>query len=102
MSTTTTIPRSIRDIRERNRRSGRHFFDADTLRFFRSRILPTVHVGTTRAFFVTSEQYDDDAPRRYTVRFCDPDGDCGTIDTFQGHPTARAAQDAARAAAAQD
>lgn len=96
--TTQTVPTTITDIRRRNRAFGAHFFDADTLRFFRSRILPTVHAGRERAFFVTSEQFDDDSPRLYTVRYCTPEGDCGTVGDFQGHASASAAQQAARVA----
>jgi hypothetical protein len=98
---TLTVPTTIAEIQRRNRDRGSHFFDADTLRFFRSRILPTVHVGATHAYFVTSERYDDDAPRLYTVRSCDVSGDCGTVGEFQGYQTSasaqRAAADAARA-----
>jgi hypothetical protein len=99
MTTTQTVPTTIAAIRRRNREFGAHFFDADTMRFFRSRVLPTVHVGTDRAFFVTSEQYDDDAPRLYTVRYCTSEGDCGTVGQFQGHADEPAAQAAAALAA---
>ena len=53
-------------------RAGSHFFDADTMRFFNSRVLDATltQIGADGDHFrfVTSERYDWDSPRRYTVR----------------------------------
>lgn len=51
--------------------AGMHFFDADSKRFFRSRIGSTVYEGPGGVYFVTSEQFEfrgRSAPRKYTVR----------------------------------
>lgn len=59
-----------------NRKAGGHFFDDDTIRWFRSDIDDTVY----EFFFVTSEQFDDDSPRRFTIRAIN--WDTGSIVTF--------------------
>jgi hypothetical protein len=57
------------DIIAANRRAGSHFFDVDTMRFFRSRVADTAYVGQGGIFFVTSERNTmGDYPRLYTVR----------------------------------
>lgn len=65
-----------------------HWFDADTMRFFSSRVLGAeIHrqKGTARIVFVTSEQNDSpytDHPRRYSVRVMDHRGDIETVGPF--------------------
>lgn len=81
---------SIEQIREANRERGHHFFDADTMRFFRSRVLSRIVDGR---FFVTSEQFVSSTgaadARRYTIREALPDGDVVTAaDSFQEYATA--------------
>ena len=56
---------SMYDLRGAVVESGSHFFDRDTLRFFRSRIGSNIYGGR---LFVTSEQSGDDSPRLYTIR----------------------------------
>jgi hypothetical protein len=46
--------------------SGSHFFDADTMRFFRSRVAPGL---TDARFFITSEPVWGDDHRTYAVRW---------------------------------
>lgn len=90
---------TIGEIREFARDHGSHFFDSDTMRFFRSRVLRTVFGGR---YFVTSEQFVMRAyagPRRYTVRAVTSDGNVTTIGEFQAYATARDAAKAARALA---
>jgi len=63
---------TIDQIREADQRAGRYFFSADTMKFFSSRILPTVYQGPGGIFFVTSEQFRGSngvaAKRKYTIR----------------------------------
>jgi len=79
---------SIEQIRYANRQLGHHFFDTDTLRFFRSRNGSTVYGGQ---YFITSEQDHDyggsigaawDGERRYTVRRANADGSIETVGHF--------------------
>lgn len=85
--------RDIDAIKSANRVTGGHFFDRDTMRFFRTRVLETVYGGR---YFVTSDAPQWDGPRRYTVREC-VKGNCRTAEgrTFQEYATAKAAKSAA-------
>ena len=73
-----------------------HFFDRDAMRFFNSKIYPNVYAGAEHWFFVTSERFDDNTPRLYTVRSIDRAGDIRTVGEFQEYPTLDAARAAAR------
>ena len=52
----------------RNRRPQGHWFDADTMRFFKSRIGQEISIPSGW-LFVTSERQDWQAPRRYSIRY---------------------------------
>ena len=57
------------DIRSHYRGHG-HWFDADAIRFFHSRVAATAYKTDdgSRAYFVSSERYDFDTARKFTVR----------------------------------
>jgi hypothetical protein len=82
-------------IMRANRETGGHYFDADTMRFFDSRVLDGTYGGR---FFITSERsgFDRSSPRFYTVREFMPDGSIETVGDFNGHGTSGAARRAAR------
>lgn len=88
---------TVTEIKQANQDAGQHFFDRDTMRFFRSRILRDVIGGR---FFITSEQfvYSDGVPepRRYSVRMVDDRGHIETVGDFQGYETAAQARAVAR------
>jgi hypothetical protein len=89
---------SIHEVRRANLRARHHFFDADTMRFFRSRILPGLIAGR---FFITSEQFVGSSgvadPRRFTIREALSSGEIVTAnDTFQKYASAREARIAAK------
>lgn len=67
------IPANITELKELSAAAGSHFFERSTMRFFRSRIVPTIYAGPGGVFFVTSEQYDDNSARMYTVRQFNPE-----------------------------
>ena len=111
---TVTSAASIRAIADG---AGSHFFDADTMRFFNSRLLEGVYPAETNNgkwdartgnafYFVTSER-PDWAPRHYTVRkmtLTTVRGgraavEIGTVDEFYAMTTAREAKKAAQEAA---
>lgn len=58
----------IHEIKEANKASGYHFFDRDTIKFFHSKVFPTVYQGPGGVFFVTSEYRDTPADKEYKVR----------------------------------
>lgn len=88
--------RDLDEIKTANRVRGHHFFEASTMRFFRSRVLAGVIGGR---YFITSEQFRGSggyvAPRAYTVRECLPDGECRTVGEFQAYGSPRQARTAA-------
>jgi len=62
----------IEEIMQHNIQIGQYFFDKAAMRFFSSRILPTIYGGR---FFVSSEQDKHEhgawvGERRYTIREC--------------------------------
>lgn len=61
---------SMDRIRKESQAGDRHWFDPAAMRFFRSRV-GSAGYGTDDgelAFFVSSEQFDAESPRLYTVR----------------------------------
>ena len=76
-----------------------HWFDAGTMRFFRSRVARRAYQGPHALTFVSSERYDDATPRLYTVR-CIVQREDGwhvaTVGEFQAYATRREADRAAR------
>lgn len=96
----------IYDIKLRNRQCGKHFFDADAMRFFASRVGREAfagdefqHVNRARngsVWFVTSEQFRGSggyvAKRKYTVRMMDwATGDVSDCGGFQRYASSGAA-----------
>ena len=83
----------------RNRHSG-HWFDAKTMRFFSSRVSETAYLSIDgkRSFFVSSERFDMETPRSYTVRVQDCEtGSISTVDEFQRYDSRYNAHKVAKA-----
>jgi hypothetical protein len=95
---------TIQQIKQANRNLGHSYFEPDTIRFFRSRCCGGVFPARNGkgSFFVTSEKFVGSGgftkPRRYTVRFCKSNGDCGTAKgrEFQEFTDRRTALNAAK------
>lgn len=83
----------MEDVRQANAAIGHHWFSPDTVRFFNSRIGRSLYGGR---YFVTSERYEWDAPRLYTVRRANADGTIDTVGEFQGYATSYMAKRAIR------
>lgn len=82
---------TIEQIKTANAAAGHHFFDRDTLRFFRSRIGSRTYVGRDGCiYFVTSERQLGRA-RRYTVRVTVDGRNIGSVPEFQAFANARTA-----------
>ena len=88
----------FRDIKRANENSSEHhFFDAGATRFFRSRYPQTGIVKDNKAYFVTSEQFNPNSPRLYTVRVCNmATGVVDSVGEFQQYRTSSQAQAAIR------
>jgi len=67
------------DVRLKNKQIGHHFFDPDTMRFFRSRVGNTLYGDK---YFISSEQFNDVSPRLYSIRLVNPDGSIDTVAEF--------------------
>ena len=97
--TTKTQYYTIAEIKQINKDKGQCFFEASTMRFFKSRILPHVYSGPGGVYFVTSEQFDEKSPRLYTVRqFMPHTGDIKTCGEFYAMKQAEAQDTAKRLA----
>lgn len=62
----------------------RNWFEESSMEFFNTILYPEVFPTDKGSYFITSEQFDDEAPRLFSVRFCSLDGVVGTIGNFQG------------------
>ena len=81
-----------------------HWFDAETMRFFKTRILPDFVLDRMRerSLFITSEPYAWTGSRVYTVRAADWDtGSIHTVGDMGEHQTLAAARRALADAARQ-
>lgn len=105
-------PISIGELIEFVKRSGSHFFDRDTLRFFKSRVDDVTFTAPDGWYFVTSEKHESafagiNEPRLYTVRCLRAvPADAGGLELrllelegFQQYQTLTRARTAARRAA---
>lgn len=81
---------TMTDVRAANKASGHHWFDADTMRFFGTKIVSGLIMGR---YFITSEK-PPYGPRMWTIREVkNAQGNIGTIGEFCGHNSARDARD---------
>lgn len=76
------------EFKRLNASVGGYWFEPGTMRFFRSRVEGPMLAG---GYFVSSEQFDDCAPRLYTIRRAFSDGSVETIGGFQAYASRRAA-----------
>lgn len=106
MATTDVIPgynyfTSIPALKAAARNAGSHFFDKGAMQFFNSRIEGGMIGGR---WFITSEQFDDESPRLYTVRVVTRDDaavpalQIDTVGEFQAYTTKAEARASALAA----
>lgn len=76
--------RKITELKAHNKANGGCWFDAAAMRFFRTRIESKIIGGR---YFITSEQQDDDTPRKFTVRSFDSKGKVDTVGEFHAYDT---------------
>ena len=76
-----------------NDRKGFHFFDESANRWFNSRTGERVINASDGVYFVTSERFDDNTPRKYTARVMRAGGsiDKAFGSEFQAFGTSRQA-----------
>ena len=82
---------TLTDIKNNNKKAGRHWFDKDTMRFFDSRIESKLYSDNT---FITSEQQSYQYPRKYTIRIALNNGiDIESVGEFQQFDTLEQARE---------
>jgi hypothetical protein len=80
----------VRDFYKRNQPDG-HWFDADSMRFFKTKLPEVAYETTAGILFVTSE-VNPSGVKAYTVRRQAPDGQIKTVGDFHHFRTAAAAR----------
>lgn len=80
----STKYKTMSDVRAANKANGNYFFSRDSMRFFKSKIESGLYNGK---YFITSEQFDYNSPRLYTVRSVNLDASINTIGDFQQYKT---------------
>lgn len=85
--------KTIADVRAANQDAGNHFFDRDTMRFFKSRIVSNLYGGR---YFITSEQ-GPHGPRKFTIREAHENGDVTTASSFMQYSDIQDAREDAHA-----
>jgi hypothetical protein len=88
--------KTISEIKDRNAEIGNHWFERGTMKFFRSRIAPGIYPLPDGALFITSEQFDENSPRKYTIRHAYENGHIDTVGKFQAYGFLEDARDAAK------
>lgn len=88
---------TVEQIKRRVASTGSHWFDAETMRGFGTRVSSIVYPVADGAFFVTSEYtgFNRDG-RAYTVRFADDNGNITNVGEFLQYRTRDAAHRAAK------
>jgi len=87
----------IGEVKSRHRGN---WFSRGAMRFFSSRVSSTAYLSADgkRSFFVSSERFNMQTPRSYSVRVQDCEtGAISTVDEFQRYATGYQAHKAARA-----
>lgn len=75
---------SIEEVKRLAEKRHSHFFDADTMRFFKSRVSEEAYKFGDKIYFITSES-GPSGIRKWTTRFVKEDGDIDTLGQFQEH-----------------
>lgn len=82
--------KTISEVKKANKEIGQFFFEKATMRFFNSRIESGILKGR---FFITSERFNEDTPRLFTLREVKPDGEVETLGEFQEFTTIQEAKE---------
>lgn len=79
---------TIEDVIRANKSIGNHWFDPDTMRFFRTRLGQELYAGK---YFITSEQ-GPSGVRKWSIRVACVDGTIDTLGEFQAYHSTSAAR----------
>lgn len=84
---------SMQDIQ---RKHTGHWFSRSAMRFFHSRVGEYGYQGPGGVYFVSSEQFNAQSPRLYSVRRQKADGSIETVGDFQAFKSRSGAHAAAK------
>lgn len=88
---------TIGQIKSANAAAGQHFFDRSSMKFFHSKVYPSVYSGPGGVYFVTSEYPDTPSQTKYAVRQFHPDsGKVNSVGGVMAHSFKSDAADAAK------
>ena len=74
-----TMFSNIMQVKEANKKLGRHVFSAETMRFFGSKVVSDLIAGQ---YFVTSDDNFDRTTKLFTIRIDEADGSVDTVGEF--------------------
>ena len=74
---------NLQDVVRANDEAGQHWFDADTMEFFETRLESDLIDGR---YFISSE-HGPYGPRAFSVRMADEDAHIQTVGEFMGYET---------------
>ena len=77
----------VNEIKDKSQKLAKHFFNQDTMRFFKSRISELTWKIEKSIYFITSEKNRYEDPRKFTIRESTELGDIKTIGEFQQYFT---------------
>lgn len=76
---------TMAQAKQAHKNFGGHFFDREAMRFFNSKVESELIAGR---FFITSERFDDNSPKLFTIREIAPNGEIlGDVGKFQEFET---------------
>ena len=81
---------NLNAVMRANDEAGRHWFEADSMEFFKSRLESNLIDGR---YFITSE-HGPYGPRAFSVRMADEDAHIQTVGDFMAYETLEAAETA--------
>ena len=82
--------KTIAEIRAKNKEAGKYFFSRNSMRFFNSKIESGVLEGQ---YFITSERYEPEQPKMYTIRKALETGHIINMGEFRQFYTVEEAKD---------
>lgn len=89
---TTNKNFTLAEMKQAQTEKDFHFFSKGSMAFFKSKIIEST---VNENHFITSEKFDDNSDRKYTIRKFDPIGyQVDTIGEFQGYDTLKKAKTA--------
>lgn len=83
---------TITQMKKLNKEAGGYWFSKESMSFFDSKVETPANA---KGYFITSEQFDEESPRKFTLRWFNPISyTVDTIGEFQEYETLEQAKNA--------